>query len=51
MEGAVIGDVVRTRSGIPVVEIEAPPVTDSLQPTLRTRLEALIETVRERKKR
>lgn len=50
-EGAVIGDIVRTRCGVPVVEIEVPPVSDSLEPTLRTRLEALIETARERKRR
>jgi len=50
-EGAVIGDIVRTRCGVPVVEIEVPPLTDSLEPTLRTRLEALIETARERKRR
>ncbi|MFC1597020.1 2-hydroxyacyl-CoA dehydratase [Planctomycetota bacterium] len=51
MEGAIIGEVVRTHSGVPVVEMEVPPVTDSLEPTLRTRLEALIETARDRKKR
>jgi benzoyl-CoA reductase/2-hydroxyglutaryl-CoA dehydratase subunit BcrC/BadD/HgdB len=48
IEGAIIADVVRSRLGIPVVEIEAPPVTDAMQPTIRTRLEALIETVRGR---
>lgn len=46
LEGAVIGDVVRQRFGLPVLEIEVPPVADSLEPTLRTRLEALVETVR-----
>ncbi len=30
------------------MEIEVPPITDALEPTLRTRLEALIETVKER---
>ncbi len=34
---------------MPVVEIEVPPVTDALEPTLRTRLEALVETVRSAK--
>jgi hypothetical protein len=46
MEGATIGPIVRRRLGVPVMEIEVPPVTDSMQPTLQTRLEALVETVR-----
>ncbi|MBE3069729.1 MAG: 2-hydroxyacyl-CoA dehydratase [Planctomycetes bacterium] len=48
-EGAVIGEAVRVRLGLPVVELEVPPVIDSLLPTLTTRLEALVETVRERR--
>jgi len=51
LEGKIIGEIVRDRLGIPVVEIEVPPLTDSIQPTLRTRLEAVVETVRERRKR
>jgi benzoyl-CoA reductase/2-hydroxyglutaryl-CoA dehydratase subunit BcrC/BadD/HgdB len=47
LEAAVIGEVVRRRIDVPVVEIEVPPVTDSMAPTLRTRLEALVETIRE----
>ena len=46
MEGAMIGEVIRTQIDVPVVEIEVPPVTDAMEPTLRTRLEALVETVR-----
>jgi len=46
MEGAVIADLVQSKLGLPVVELEVPPVMDAMQPTLRTRLEALIETVR-----
>ncbi|HUT92927.1 MAG TPA: 2-hydroxyacyl-CoA dehydratase family protein, partial [Thermoguttaceae bacterium] len=46
MEGRIIGDVVRRRLALPVLEIEVPPIADSLEPTLRTRLEALVETVR-----
>ncbi len=46
LEGTIIGDVVRRRLGVPVLEIEVPPVADSLEPALRTRLEALMETVR-----
>ncbi len=46
MEVPTIGEIVRRRLGVPVLEIEVPPMTDSMEPTLRTRLEALIETVR-----
>ena len=49
MEATVIGDVIRRRMAVPVLEIEVPPVTDAMEPTLRTRLEALVETVRERR--
>jgi benzoyl-CoA reductase/2-hydroxyglutaryl-CoA dehydratase subunit BcrC/BadD/HgdB len=51
MEGTVIADVVRARVGIPVVEIEVPPLIDSMEPTIRTRLEALVETTKDRRKR
>jgi hypothetical protein len=30
-----------------VVEIEVPPLADALSPALRTRLEALVETIKE----
>ncbi len=46
LEGQVITEVVREKLDIPVLEIEVPPVTDSMQPTVRTRLEALVETVK-----
>ncbi len=49
LEGAVIGEIVRARLGIPVVEIEVPPIIDPMLPTLRTRLEALTETVFQRR--
>jgi len=50
-EGEVIGDIVQSRLGIPVVEIEVPPVSDPVQLALRTRLEALIEVAVEGRKR
>jgi len=50
MEAAVIGEVVQARIDIPILEIEVPPLTDAIEPTLRTRLEALVETVRERRR-
>jgi benzoyl-CoA reductase/2-hydroxyglutaryl-CoA dehydratase subunit BcrC/BadD/HgdB len=46
LEGPIIAEVIREQLGIPVAEIEVPPLTDSLEPTLHTRLEALIETAR-----
>jgi benzoyl-CoA reductase/2-hydroxyglutaryl-CoA dehydratase subunit BcrC/BadD/HgdB len=46
LEGQIISEIVRERLDIPVLEIEVPPVTDSMQPSVRTRLEALVETVR-----
>ncbi|HUU09755.1 MAG TPA: 2-hydroxyacyl-CoA dehydratase family protein [Phycisphaerae bacterium] len=51
LEGAVIGRIVRRELGLPLVELEVPPVADPLWPTLRTRLEALVETVLERRTR
>jgi len=43
-EGAVIAEAVRDRMGLPVVELEVPPLADALVPSIRTRLEALVET-------
>ena len=51
VEGTVIGEVVRARIGLPTVEIEVPPITDAVEPTLRTRLEALVEIVTARRRR
>ena len=51
LEGAVIGRMVREAIGLPVVELEVPPVADPMWPTLKTRLEALVEMVTERRKR
>jgi hypothetical protein len=47
VEGTILGEIIHAELGVPVLEIEAPPITDAMEPTLRTRLEALIETVRE----
>jgi len=49
MEGSVIGQIARQQTGLPVVELEVPPVADPLWPTPATRLEALVETVLERR--
>lgn len=49
LEGTIIGDIVRRRLALPILEIEVPPITDSQEPTLGTRLEALVETARSRR--
>jgi hypothetical protein len=50
LEGTLLADEVSRRLGIPVVEIEVPPVLDAMEPTLRTRLEALAELVLARRR-
>ncbi|UCG57054.1 MAG: 2-hydroxyacyl-CoA dehydratase [Phycisphaerales bacterium] len=51
LEGEVIRQVVADELDIAVLEIEVPPLTDSMCPALMTRLQALVETVRERRKK
>ena len=43
--------VTQERKSIPTLEIEVSPICDSMIPTLRTRLEAVIETVKEGRKK
>jgi hypothetical protein len=50
LEGRIIGDRVRHRLGLPVLEIEIPPLTDAMAPSIRTRMEALVEVVCENQK-
>jgi benzoyl-CoA reductase/2-hydroxyglutaryl-CoA dehydratase subunit BcrC/BadD/HgdB len=49
LEGQIISEIVQDNFDIPVLEIEIPPVTDSMRPTVRTRLEALVETIKTRR--
>jgi benzoyl-CoA reductase/2-hydroxyglutaryl-CoA dehydratase subunit BcrC/BadD/HgdB len=49
LESRIIGEIVRENFDIPILEIEVPPVTDSMRPTLLTRLQALMETVKARR--
>ena len=49
MEGTVIGNILHQQLGLPLLDIEVPPISDALEPGLRTRLEALMETARERR--
>jgi benzoyl-CoA reductase/2-hydroxyglutaryl-CoA dehydratase subunit BcrC/BadD/HgdB len=46
MEGRLIGEIVGRECGVPVLELEVPPISDGLEAALRTRLEAMVETVR-----
>jgi benzoyl-CoA reductase/2-hydroxyglutaryl-CoA dehydratase subunit BcrC/BadD/HgdB len=48
LEGRIIAEILRRERGVPVIEIEISPLSDALEPTLRTRLEALVETVKGR---
>jgi len=50
LEGGLIGPIVRSRAGLPVLEVEVPPVTDSMRPALRTRFQALTEIARQRRR-
>lgn len=49
VEGHIIRKTVRERMNIPVLEIEVPPVIDSMYANLQTRLEGLVEIVRQRR--
>ena len=48
-EGKIILEMVRREIGIPTIEIEIPPVSDALRPSLGSRLQALVETARARR--
>jgi hypothetical protein len=48
-EGTIICEAVQSRLKLPTLEIEVPPVSDSIAPSLTTRIEALVETVRARR--
>jgi len=49
LEGQVIAEIVREKFDIPILEIEVPPVIDSMRPSVQTRLQALVETVKARR--
>lgn len=51
LEGKIIAEIIQAEIDIPTLEIEVPPVTDSIHPSLKTRIEALIETVKERRQK
>lgn len=49
-EGEIIRDVVRQQLDIPSIELEIPPVCDAMLPTLGSRLQALVETAKNKAK-
>lgn len=49
-EGTIIADIVADKLGLPVVEVEVPPISDSVHAALRNRIEALVEVVKQRRK-
>ncbi|MCP4605166.1 MAG: 2-hydroxyacyl-CoA dehydratase [Proteobacteria bacterium] len=46
-EGAIIADVIHDQYKIPILEIEVPPLSDSLRTSLETRISALIEIAKQ----
>lgn len=48
-EGSAIREAVATHLGLPTIELEISPFSDAMQPTISTRLQALVETVRARR--
>lgn len=50
LEGKVMHDIITERLSLPVVEIEVPPLSDPIAPKLRTRLEALVEVAKGRRR-
>ena len=48
-EGAIIREVVRAELGIPAIELEVPPISDAMLPTLRRGWQALLETAKARR--
>jgi hypothetical protein len=49
-EGEIIREFVRQQLNIPAIELEIPPVCDAMLPTLGSRLQALVETARNKAK-
>lgn len=48
-EGEIIREFVGSRLNIPIIELEVPPVSDAMLPTLGSRLQALVETALSRR--
>jgi len=50
-EGEIIRELVQKALGLPTIELEIPPICDAMLPTLGSRLQALVETARARRKK
>ncbi|HTY86845.1 MAG TPA: 2-hydroxyacyl-CoA dehydratase family protein [Candidatus Acidoferrum sp.] len=50
-EGEIIREIVQKALGLPTIELEIPPICDAMLPTLGSRLQALMETARARRKK
>ena len=48
-EGHIIAEEVRKHLNLPVLEIEVPPISDALRPSIKNRLQAVFEVTRERR--
>lgn len=48
-EGAIIRETLRQAAGLPVIELEIPPVSDAMLPALASRLQAVVETALSRR--
>lgn len=48
-EGVIIREHLRTELGLPSIELEVPPICDAMSPTIGSRLQALIESARDRR--
>jgi hypothetical protein len=49
LEGRIMAQTIQKNLQIPTLEVAVPPLTDALAPALQTRLEALVETIKERR--
>ena len=49
-EGSAIADLLQSRTDVPVLELDVPPVSDAMMPTIATRLQALVESVLRRRR-
>jgi benzoyl-CoA reductase/2-hydroxyglutaryl-CoA dehydratase subunit BcrC/BadD/HgdB len=48
-EGMLIANKLRQSTNLPMIEIEVPSLCDATEPSIQTRLEALIETIKQRR--
>ena len=48
-EGPIIAEEVRKHLNLPVLEIEVPPVSDALRPSIKNRIQTVFEVTRERR--